>query len=260
MQSMSDKELDRFFQSRFEDFEVEPSASLWTSIEVKLDTKPGKKKQSFQVFWMAAASVVAVLGAGLWILNPEEKVYLQGTDQLAVTKPQSLPVTEEPSTKQILTDATPKAVAVIAASQKRESVVATKKTDVIRSQISEQVYETVETLPAEPLSEAVLAAATNQNNEVSRNAIVADSEADHKHTEKGVVHSTVLAMLPDESAEEAETLQQRRKIRSVGDIVNFVVAKVDQRDDKFIEMREDDEGTKISGINLGLFKLKSKKK
>jgi len=41
--------------------------------------------------------------------------------------------------------------------------------------------------------------------------------------------------------------------------VNFVIAQVDKREDKLIEFTESDEGTEVSGINLGLLKIKSKK-
>jgi hypothetical protein len=53
--------------------------------------------------------------------------------------------------------------------------------------------------------------------------------------------------------------QQQRKhgIRNFGDIVNLVVAKVDKRKDKVIEFSDDDEdGSSITGINLGVIKVK----
>jgi hypothetical protein len=52
---------------------------------------------------------------------------------------------------------------------------------------------------------------------------------------------------------------RNRKIKGVGGLVNFVIAQVDKREDKLIEFTESDEGTEVSGINLGLLKIKSKK-
>jgi hypothetical protein len=52
---------------------------------------------------------------------------------------------------------------------------------------------------------------------------------------------------------------RNRKVKGVGGLVNFVIAQVDKREDKLIEFTESDEGTEVSGINLGLLKIKSKK-
>lgn len=255
---MSDKELDRLFQSRFEDFEVEPSPSLWGSIEEQLDKKAGKKRKQFPVFWMAAASLVVAVGAGLWILNADEKIYLQGKEQLALEKPQETKVLEEQP--ESLTPSGTETVATMAVVSKEESAPRIPQNKDISQAHDSQGGSEVVSLPPEPLQEAVMASATDLKYEVGLHGAVVAEESVHDHTERGVVHSTVLAMLPDEASEEAQTLQQRRKIKSVGDIVNFVVAKVDQRENKLIEMTEDDEGTRISGINLGVFKLKSRKK
>jgi pectate lyase len=51
------------------------------------------------------------------------------------------------------------------------------------------------------------------------------------------------------------------KIKSVGDLVNFVVAKVDKREEKIIKVSKTDEGdNQITGINLGLFKFRKAEK
>lgn len=256
MQSMSDKELDQLFQSRFESFEAEPAATLWSSIETQLENKPGKRT-GMPVFWMAAASVVVLLGAGLWLFRPEEKVYLKGETVTAKVRQQpgeeipaetpaistqpaseSEPAESHPVRKPVRVNAD-HAAGYLAAADNRKKDTAT-----------EAVHENhvLFAKAEEPVSE--------RDGGAPLVAPVATEEA--PHSRRGEVHQTVLAMLPPE--DEEKPLQERRKIRSVGDIVNFVVAKVDQRDVKLIEMSEDDEGTKISGINLGLFKIKSKKR
>jgi hypothetical protein len=59
-----------------------------------------------------------------------------------------------------------------------------------------------------------------------------------------------------EEVNEAEQTSPRQKIRSLGDLVNRVVAKVDPREEKIIQFTDNDEGTEVSGINLGLIKFK----
>ena len=254
MQSMSDKELDQLFQSRFEGFESEPSASLWSSIESQLEQKP-QKKQTMPLFWMAAASVVVFLGAGLWFLKPEQKVYLQGKQQLTAIKPQPVEVRRigEPEAEELAVIQAPK----MASSRVR------KQQPIAAAKAVASAPETRE-LPEPAQTESQVMMARVELPEVNEEPAPTSSgfvtEEVHPHSRRGEVHQTVLAMLPPEEQDQDQPVQQRRKIKSVGDIVNFVVAKVDQRDDKLIEISEDDEGTKISGINLGLFKIKSKKR
>jgi hypothetical protein len=63
----------------------------------------------------------------------------------------------------------------------------------------------------------------------------------------------------DEVNPDETEVRGQRKIRSIGSLVNFVIAKVDKREDKLIEFKDSDEGSEVSGINLGLVKIKGKK-
>jgi hypothetical protein len=56
-----------------------------------------------------------------------------------------------------------------------------------------------------------------------------------------------------------DAIDRGKRVKGIGGLVNFVIAQVDKREDKLIEFTESDEGTEISGINLGLLKIKSKK-
>jgi hypothetical protein len=251
MQSMSDKELDQLFKSRFDSFEAEPSASLWSAVESQLESKP-RKRAVMPVFWMAAASVVVLLGAGLWLFKPEEKVYLKGKTRIAKLQP--APVKAAPDEASVATiEARPEAAAVTAPAM--STVKVTKPLTELASDNARKEIS-YESLKQEPV-----AMPKEEQPAIERNvmaAVVSDEE--RPHSRRGEVHQTVLAMLPEEKSGFEQPLQERRKIRSVGDLVNFVVARVDQREDKLIELSDDDEGTRISGINLGLFKIKGKKR
>jgi hypothetical protein len=50
------------------------------------------------------------------------------------------------------------------------------------------------------------------------------------------------------------------RIKSIGGLVNFVIAQVDKREDKIIEFRDGEEGSEVSGINLGPLKFKNRNK
>ena len=72
--------------------------------------------------------------------------------------------------------------------------------------------------------------------------------------------STLASAQNTSPTNEAEQGHSRPRIKGVGGLVNFVIAQVDKREDKIIEFREGEEGTELSGINLGPIKLKSRNK
>lgn len=60
---------------------------------------------------------------------------------------------------------------------------------------------------------------------------------------------------------ETEIATEKKGIRNVGDLVNFVVEKIDKRDKKLIRFNtDDDDNSSIVGINLGFVRLNPKNK
>ena len=79
MQHMPDKEFDQLFRDKFNDAEIAPSANLWANIEQQLEPK---RKRTFPMYWMAAASIVVAITAML-VFQKTEKIQLRGTDAIA---------------------------------------------------------------------------------------------------------------------------------------------------------------------------------
>ena len=53
---------------------------------------------------------------------------------------------------------------------------------------------------------------------------------------------------------------EHTKIRNVGDLINFVVEKVDKREQKFLQFKsDDDDNSSLVAINIGPFKLNARK-
>ena len=53
---------------------------------------------------------------------------------------------------------------------------------------------------------------------------------------------------------------ESRGIRNVGDLVNYVVDKVDKREEKFIQFKTDnDDNSSLIGLNIGMFKFNQRK-
>ena len=58
-----------------------------------------------------------------------------------------------------------------------------------------------------------------------------------------------------------ESVRERNAITNVGDLVNFVVDKVDKRDQKFLQFKtDDDDNSSLVAINIGIIKFNSRNK
>ncbi len=251
MQHIPDNEFDRLFKDRFKEAEVQPSAELWNRIAPEI--KP-KKKHSVVLYWRIAATVLVALSAGL-LFKPEERIALHAP--------------------------------IAATSEHGEAAMVVPP--VTAGGTSEVLVERKE-LPAEQFSESSTAAAYHSettNSAIERKTLVAMQpivEEDHHHVvttgsqpEIAVkpaleIAATEVALADDfnenitepivtEAAAVAEIEPPvRPKIRNAGDLVNFVVDKIDKREQKFVEFRTDeDESSSLVAINIGPIKINQKR-
>lgn len=254
MQPISDKELDKLFKQRFEDAEFQPSAGVWGKISAKMDRK-SKAKKILPVFWMAAASVVVVLGASLWFYRPLEVIKLQGMDQQIVLNTPESPISDlgtgapklDPHQPEIQGFDFSKLVAAEENSfdtLKEETLTESSSIEIAKQEVlasNNMLRRNISELPLTPKEVKVSRYTGDQSQlDVTQADMIASAE-----------------IVQDDLIPEQQQTSPRR-IRSVGSLVNFVISKVDHRDDKIIEFKDGDEGSEVSGINLGLIKLKSR--
>ncbi|MGV3686653.1 MAG: hypothetical protein ACO1NS_13565 [Daejeonella sp.] len=253
MHPISDKELDKLFQRHFEEADFQPSESVWGKIAAKMDRKE-KAKRPLPLFWMAAASILVVVGAGLWFGKPEEVIKLQGMP------------------KQLTQEAGGNSVDVVAPEapliEPEQTIIkgfdfsklATSQQD--KSAAPEEV-----TLPEKVMEEAPKQELTALNNsrkstadapQSDKNVRVPRYTGDQSQldvTQPDMIASTEVSendLVPEHTAAPA------KRVRGIGGIINLVISKVDPREDKIIEFKDGSEGSEVSGINLGLIRLKSR--
>lgn len=256
MHPISDKELDKLFKLRFDDAEHQPSGDVWGKIAAKMDQKD-KVKRHFPVFWTAAAGVIVVLGASLWFYRPVEVIRLQGNGHEMVENIPVSPISDLGTGAAVLDPHQPE----IKGFDFSKLVVPEEKSFNDPQEV---------TLPEKSVNEVSRPDVIASNNSLRRSG----SELTPQRKEVKVPRYTgdqsqLDVTQPDmiASAEvEKEVLTPEyeqpapKRIRSVGTLVNFVISKVDRRDDKIIEFKDGEEGSAVSGINLGLIKLKSRNK
>ena len=247
MEPMQDKDFDQLFKQRFDDFEAEPSNRSWENITAHLDGQK-KKRRAIPSYWMAAASVVVLASAVLWLYKPVEVIKLQGKadTQVAISEKTAIDVNRD--VDDVAENTIENLTAAVMPVQK-------ERTRKVRSTNGENgKHLKQEETPAAERAKQVQPESMLANQPVKVNEI---PKADVRIEESPVVLAQVDPMEEDQNTESEPA---RQRIRSVGGLVNFVIAQVDRRDNKIIEFKDGNEGAEVSGINLGPIKFKSRNK
>jgi len=261
---MQDKEFDELFHSKLDNLEVNPSEQVWTNISGELNSR--KRKISLVPLLSIAASVIVLVTAGV-IFIPKKIKTDNGpkvkTQVASVTKPAKknsdpvstiLPVkaqTSQPVTNQQI------AASIIPVSRHTNTAAHGNVDNKHSAPVAEQLQ------PAAVNTDHNQLAAVSEKQEGATSAIVPDNATPIAVKLPDAVSSAITdnPKLAEQSpaADKPETAPAKRKrIRSLGDLINVVVAKVDKRKDKIIEFtdNDDDDESNITGVNLGVIKVK----
>jgi hypothetical protein len=261
---MQDKELDRLFQQKLDDLEIQPSAHVWQGINAELNA--GRRKGILLPLLSAAAGVILLITAGILFIpkqrgkhndHPTEivKTHQPVTQSVAVTvKP-----VEPPTTAQNKVPANPVIAPV-------NTIAQLNKTK-IKSNLTPSVSQPVNPIPSPVTAhtdEPLLANAPAADYPVV-NAAAPDTAA--RISPKLTIiasdntQAALIARVPSHDAHViAAKPVKKHRIRSLGDVFNVVIAAVDKRKDKVIEFSNTDEDdATITGLNLGFIKVKKEK-
>ena len=242
MQHIPDKEFDQLFRDKFEDAEIEPSANLWANIAEQLEPK---KKRVFPIYWMAAASVAVAITA-LLVFQKTDKIQLRADEEFVSNVK---PVEE---TASFTNGAKPEAIIAGTSTEPRSFVAKLALKEVvenksINTQLAMQPTQEIERLPIKQQEVMPLAIVPIKEVVVENPIVIAQV------TPKEDVESNIIS--------ESDNLSERKGIRNVGDLINFVVDKVDKRDKKFVKFNtDDDDNSSIVALNIGFLKLNKKNK
>jgi hypothetical protein len=248
---MQDKEFDKVFRSNLDDFEIQPSPMVWDAIDNQLNN--GRRKKALLPWLSVAASILVLICAGLLFIPKDIKTSEKHPvkNNVAVVK---TPVNDIPKEKIKAGQNNPKITPV------HQSLLAITKT--VKHSIEQELPVNKQ---ATKTKEKPVLAAINQKEQI--NTVVPDKttpiavapiEDNTTFVTKPVVAET---QLPVNTEAKATPVKTRHKLRTLGDLINLAVAKVDKRQDKFIEFTntDDDDGSSITGVNLGILKIKKDK-
>ena len=234
---MQDKEFDQLFKDRFENAEVQPSVNLWGNIEEQLQPK---RKRTLPVYWWSAAAVVLVT-VGIGLLRPEkEKIRLQAKSEVTSTEvglndnviPEGPVLTSNTAAgdQDTMNVSTPLVIAPrYDAAEEKNSVFALQP----NAGDTRPDIKKTEVLTAENVEPKDKTAAVNE-------VMIANAD------------------LPADNSTEVITeasAPEHKGIRNVGDLVNFVVNKVDKRENKIVQFDTDDDNSSLVSLNLGIIRF-----
>ena len=251
MQHMPDKEFDNLFKDRFMDAELAPSADLWANIAQQLEPK---RKRNFPVYWMAAAGVAVAITA-LLVFQKTEKIQLRGVSMAA----------------HVNVDKTDDAMAIANTETEVDATIANSKS-FVSSPVKTMRVSTAQNVATENNLEKkeddlqpnpMIAHLPIKKIEIEpMNVVPKETAVAVENTQTVIASADVPQRMENANAiGETEAVTEKKGIRNVGDLVNFVVEKIDKRDKKLIRFNtDDDDNSSIVGINLGFVRFNPKSK
>ena len=248
---MQDKDMDELFGSKLNDFEVQPSAGVWDNIAGELGDGRRRKRVIIRILSIAASIIVFVAAGILFI--PQKQHPAKNTQ--TITKNTGPVLKSDMAPK-----ATSVAPAVYATMIKNNANYPAKTIKVIRT----EKHLTTDTVKLVNTAEQPVLADVNQKQQEAIKPVVPDEDITLKPMEMPVLdakQTIANVQLPIADKQNAKPVKKRRHLNTFGDMVKAVVAKIDKRQDKFIEFSntDGDEAT-ITSVNLGLVKIKKEDK
>lgn len=270
---MQDKELDDLFRDKFEEAEMTPSRDLWAAIESGLETKT--KKRILPVYWIAAAVSITALTLGLLFTPIGEK---PGVETL-VLKSKTGEVKQEINTDSNgLAEAHATVRATIEGKEALDKIglkPVANKADVTLTARTKKVKDHNAVYAPEPTlmpleddnskkdlvamqPSGLNAHPLNTAIGVKQEKLTLAKEAALPAEEVVLASNNELPVVKDEvSNENAEA--PSRGIRNMGDLVNYVVDKLDKREEKVLQFKTEDDNSSLVALNIGMFKFNQKK-
>lgn len=252
---MQDKEMDELFRSKLEGFEMEPSANVWPGIAAELD--PPKRKIALMPFLSVAASIIVLVGAGLLFI-PKKEIVKPGRHAVNGLTKTELPAKRTPSISPVQQPA----AGMVNLNHINSIALAP-----IKRTTTGTVIKIVDTTakPAANTQPVQLQMIASVQKQQPARAVVPDNSTPliakqaPDLVQAYTTQPQIAALQVKPMQKDTLSIKTRRGIHSFGELVNVLVAKVDKRRNKVIEFSADDDGeSHVTGINLGIIRIKKK--
>ena len=246
MQHIPDKDFDQLFKDKFKDAEVQPSEDLWANIAPQINSK---RKPRLPLLWLAAASIAVVISAVLWSNRTAKMPLTTAVIKSNPTKQQL--TTKEAVNEPQLEDAPEIKVAVYERTGAKKN--------------NTQVSATTQVAVIDKIGSVTMQSSVDNNHLVSKKPTL--DQPVLKQLSPATVKEEVMYAQVEAATEVIEEMpltdeaSPKKAMRNMGDLINYVVEKVDKRDKKLIKFdTDDDDNSTIIGLNIGFVKLNKRDK
>lgn len=265
--AMQDNEFDKLFHSKLNDFEAEPSGRVWDSVSDELTT--GKRKKVLISLLSVAASIIVLITVGM-LYFPQKASVNHGAHVGKSNLVKSIGLPRVDSIVKSSNDQQKPEHNNMVAHQQNNAAIAANTKGVLPQSPAQVIANVNLTEPVQPdktaeRSDALISMPPKENVADMVTSGGGSVNINQPIEEKlPVISKTILPtnQLSALKKPDATPIKSKYKIHRLGDFINFVVAKVDKRPDKIIEFAstdDDDDETRISGVNLGIIKIKNER-
>ena len=226
-----EKTFDKVFKDKLGEVSVAPSPQVWENISASLDPKQHKKRVIYP--WLGLAASVLLVSLGAWWFFPMNQAQVGA---VKVVNVQAMPTrtTEVQLTAQ-------------------ENLPKKELAHISKPLVVNKVAQLQQDLALPPSSVNTVdpkPSATIIQPEQQQVAVLNESPS----------QPVTILKTPQEtalnSAQPSAKKHAKKRIRSLSDLVNFVVAKVDNREEKILETSTDEAILSLTSLNVGPLKFK----
>jgi hypothetical protein len=267
--NMHDNDMDALFRSKLDNFEQEPSARVWDNISTELHGAADRRKRLIPLLRIAA-SVAILIAAGLFFLPRNKKAdgVKPDKNKLARITPVKIPVKPLQTTVGRPVNKAVKVQQVVNTPSQQQQIAAVHKVNsqpvpaLASTSVNKQTATDPDKTDAIANSQQATVLAAVPNKDIITKPVVPDVETSLKGTnltqEAGTKPVLAATNIPADDDTKPSPVK-KHKARGFGSILNAMIGVVDKRQDKIIEFTDTDEGDTITGINLGIVKIKKQK-
>ena len=224
--------FDTILKDKLKDVSVAPSPQVWENISAGLEQKQEKKRVIYP--WLGLAASVLLVSLGAWWFFPMNQAQISTVKGLNV---QQMPTRST----------NPELIAL-------ENLPEKELTHSSKPLVIHKVVQLQQELTLPPIS------VNTVEPKPSANVLQPEQQEVAILTEAPSIEPAALLNIPKEtaltSAEPSATKHAKKRIRSLSDLVNFVVAKVDDREEKILETSSDEAILSLTSLNVGPLKFK----
>jgi hypothetical protein len=248
---MQDKELDELFRSKLDDLEVTPSANVWAGIDAGLEKD--RRRKAYIQFLSIAASIIVLFIIGVLFIPHGTRIGVKTVSRRNLAKV-TAPIKGNDSTEEVAVESNSAKIGKSAS-----PVYNSAKAPVGNSGEPDDSIETTSRLVLN-VDEQLASINASKTTVITpvlplEGTQIANLQPIQIKPPQTIEQQPIIAQVPA-SKDKGLAVKPKHNSLSLGNLINAMVAKVDKRQDKIIEFTDDDGESSITGVNLGVIKIK----